>query len=442
MNKQYEGTNCCGLPVGQLRYFMEHYYGPFITSLFGKASALCVFAIILGVGIWGATQIKEDSDFRDFMPAGSYVIDFLDVDENYFTTVGVRVGIYTGSAAYYNSHTEMTALYDKVKLSYTVVPKTLISWEKEFHAYQVAAQGGAATTEAAWYTNLNAYLVGAGSRFRGDIKFTDNTVAGSAANPIAAARMNVNHRMCTDSSCEVLNMKAFRELVADVTPKLASSPAAFPFSEQYLNYEQYASIEDEAKRNIGLAFLAIFIITIVMIPHPIVALLVFSSVVMTIIEVIGFMYHWKLKIDGVTVVMLIVAIGLAIDYSAHIGVAYMHSTQRTPDAAVRSALVDMGTPVCHGAMSTFIAVVVLSTSASYVFISFFRQLFLATVLGCGHGLIVLPVLLSMFGPVPTGVEKAPPSLVAPVEGKPTEVELSQIQVNDPARERECCEHAK
>lgn len=61
------------------------------------------------------------------------------------------------------------------------------------------------------------------------------------------------------------------------------------------------------------------------------------------------MYHWGLKVDGVTVVMLIVAIGLAIDYSAHIGVAYLHSTYRTADEAVVNALVDMGTPVVHGA---------------------------------------------------------------------------------------------
>jgi len=114
------------------------------------------------------------------------------------------------------------------------------------------------------------------------------------------------------------------------------------------------------------------------------------------------MYHWGLKVDGVTVVMLIVAIGLAIDYSAHIGVAYLHSTYRTADEAVVNALVDMGTPVVHGATSTFIAIVVLAASASYVFQSFFRQLFLATILGCGHGLLVLPVLLSLLGPTPRG----------------------------------------
>merc|ERR1712054_196702 len=116
---------------------------------------------------------------------------------------------------------------------------------------------------------------------------------------------------------------------------------------------------------------------------------------------VGFMFHWGMKIDGVTVVMLIVALGLAVDYSAHIGVAYLHTHGRTRGEAVIEALADMGTPVCHGAMSTFIAIVVLAGSKSFVFISFFKQLFFATVLGCGHGMLLLPVLLSLCAPEPS-----------------------------------------
>jgi Niemann-Pick C1 protein len=51
-------------------------------------------------------------------------------------------------------------------------------------------------------------------------------------------------------------------------------------------------------------------------------------------------------------------------------------------------------------MSTFMAVVVLGASKSYVFITFFKQLFLCTTLGVSHGLILLPVMLGTFGPPP------------------------------------------
>jgi len=410
IDQQYRGTNCCGLQVGLLRRFMQNVLGPFLTSTHGMFIALTIFTVVFVVGVVGASMIKEDADYRDFMPAGSYVIDFIDIDEKYFVTVGTRVGLYTSAVNYQAKHAEMQALYDGIQASYTVIGSTLVSWEKEFYDYEVA-NGVASPTEAAWYTSLNTWLSGAGSRFRGDIKFLDDDSAGSTTNYIVAARMILNHRMCTDSSCEVDNMKTLRRTVDAITPKLGGSPTPFPFGEEYLNFEQYATIEDEAKRNVGLSFLAIFIITMIMIPHPVVALLVFSSVVATIIEVIGYMYWWGLKIDGVTVVMLIVAIGLAIDYSAHIGVAYLHSTHRTNEQAVIHALADMGTPVFHGAMSTFIAIVVLAGSASYVFSSFFRQLFLATTLGCGHGLLVLPVLLTLLAPTPNGKEPGDSTVV-------------------------------
>ena len=60
----------------------------------------------------------------------------------------------------------------------------------------------------------------------------------------------------------------------------------------------------------------------------------------------------------------------------------------------------MGPAVFHGAMSTFLAVMVLSGSISYVFITFFKQLFLCITLGLAHGLILLPVLLSLANPKP------------------------------------------
>jgi hypothetical protein len=60
----------------------------------------------------------------------------------------------------------------------------------------------------------------------------------------------------------------------------------------------------------------------------------------------------------------------------------------------------MGAAVFNGAFSTFLAVAVLGGSQSYVFITFFRQLFLCITLGLSHGLILLPVLMSLVNPKP------------------------------------------
>merc|ERR1712157_611177 len=128
------------------------------------------------------------------------------------------------------------------------------------------------------------------------------------------------------------------------------------------------------------------------------ALLVIVSVVCTIVDVLGFMWAWGLTIDGVTVVYTVIAIGLAVDYSAHIGEAYVLSKRETRNEKVVDALNRVGASVFNGAFSTFLAVAAMGASQTYVFRVFFRQFFLVTLLGGVHGLIVLPALLSIIGP--------------------------------------------
>jgi len=92
--------------------------------------------------------------------------------------------------------------------------------------------------------------------------------------------------------------------------------------------------------------------------------------------------------------MLIVAVGIAVDYAAHVAHAFNQYSGNSSERAQR-AMYEMGTCVWHGFVSTFLAIVVLAPSKSYVFESFFKQLFLASTLGIINGLFLLPILLKL-----------------------------------------------
>ena len=115
------------------------------------------------------------------------------------------------------------------------------------------------------------------------------------------------------------------------------------------------------------------------------------------------MHFWGLTIDMGTTSLLIIAIGLAVDYSAHIAHAFMSSTQGTRVDRAKDALVKIGPAVFHGGFSTFLAFVAVAGSDSYSFKAFFKVLFLVVVFGLFHGLVFLPVLLSVVGPRAYGV---------------------------------------
>lgn len=93
------------------------------------------------------------------------------------------------------------------------------------------------------------------------------------------------------------------------------------------------------------------------------------------------------------------------DYCVHIGHAFAHATGKG-DERVRHALHTMASSVFKGGLTTFIGVMMLSIASSDAFRTFFKMLFCTVVLGVYHGLVVLPVLLSLIGDyvVPVHVE--------------------------------------
>ena len=93
------------------------------------------------------------------------------------------------------------------------------------------------------------------------------------------------------------------------------------------------------------------------------------------------------------------------------------------------ALADIGAAVLNGAMSTFLAVVVLFFSSSYVFNVLSTQFALTVGLGLLHGLVALPVLLSILGPKPFSSAEEPA-----MEGKDSDVVPNATSTSHPAAE--------
>ena len=157
----------------------------------------------------------------------------------------------------------------------------------------------------------------------------------------------------------------------------------------------------------------------------VVSLLVFLCVALTLLEIAGGAYFMGLTIEISTSIILILAVGLALDYSAHIGVTYIITKKGNRKERTQETLNTMGTAVFNGGFSTFLAFSLVAFSNSYVFLTFFKvnkkflskltfilkffighefykflfQMFSCVVVfGLFHGLFVLPVLLSLVGP--------------------------------------------
>ena len=147
------------------------------------------------------------------------------------------------------------------------------------------------------------------------------------------------------------------------------------------------------------------------------------------------MFYLGIAIDSVSTINIVLAVGLSIDYSAHVGHCFMHKGGTDKNARATEALADIGAAVLNGAATTFLAVVVLLFSSSYVFQILSQQFALTVVLGVAHGLILLPVLLSLMGPKAFASADMHVNVKAESESEP-EIESTPAHTNPDSRSSE------
>merc|ERR1711871_534122 len=176
----------------------------------------------------------------------------------------------------------------------------------------------------------------------------------------------------------------------------AAMEGAFPYSFEFLYWEEVGVIGWELTRNLLVCGGVIMAMVFMMIPKLRVSFFVVFSIILSILDVVGLLYFWDVTISGVSTIYILICVGLAVDYSAHIAHMFKASTGTAAERSCK-ALGRIGPSVLNAIISTFLAVVVIGFSNSYVFRIFFKALFLVTVVAGAHGLWLLPTLLSIVG---------------------------------------------
>ena len=170
------------------------------------------------------------------------------------------------------------------------------------------------------------------------------------------------------------------------------------FHPYFIYIDQYLEIMPQTIQSVLVTSGFMMLVSFVMIPNPICSLWVAFSIMSIEAGVLGYMTWWGVNLDGVALINLIMCIGFSVDFSAHICYHYMSEDDKNPDERIAASLYALGLPIVQGAVSTVLGVFGLAFAPSYLFITFFKMIFLVIFLGAAHGLVLLPVLLSLFGP--------------------------------------------
>ncbi|KAG8470339.1 hypothetical protein KFE25_008760 [Diacronema lutheri] len=131
--------------------------------------------------------------------------------------------------------------------------------------------------------------------------------------------------------------------------------------------------------------------------EPLIALLAVGAVVSIDVLLFGAMAVVGMPINFITLLSLLIALGLAIDYSCHFGHAYQHA-EGSRQGKVQRALDTIGISILNAGGSTLLGTLFIAASRSALFRIFFVFVWGTIALGLVCGLVVIPAALASVGP--------------------------------------------
>ncbi|XP_059412939.1 patched domain-containing protein 3-like [Carassius carassius] len=376
--------------------FFKKYYGPFLTRVWVKVLVCLIYAGYLAVSIYGCFQIQEGLDLKHLAVDSSYVGDYYDNEDEFFSDFGpnVMLVIKDEHFQYWNpTARESLDLCLKHFQNLTMADSYIrpVSWLHEYVAFNA---GFNVNNETQFKSHLTTFLNYSG--FSQDVNFTNNQ--------IHASRLfvqTVNVRTAIDEK-NMLN--AFRETTAECG-NLQTPVDLTVYHPAFIYFDQYAVIIPNTIQNIVVATCAMLFISLLLIPNPLCSLWVTFAIASVIVGVTGFMALWDVSLDSVSMINLVICIGFSVDFSAHISYAFVSSEKSSANEKAMDAITKLGYPIVQGAVSTIAGVVVLAAAKSYIFRTFFKIMFLVILFGAVHGIVFIPVFLTFLSTCSNSREK-------------------------------------
>ncbi|KAF7669892.1 hypothetical protein LDENG_00100550 [Lucifuga dentata] len=472
------GLHCLEPPCSRwtLASLAERHYAPFLLQPTTKVVVIVLFLCLLGVSLYGTTQVKDGLELTDIVPRETSEYDFIGAQFRFFSFYNMYV--VTQRADYAQNQPLLHQLHQRFHtVRYVLrddnrqVPRMWLHYFRDWlqglqQAFDRDWEAGRITLSS--YRNgsddgVLAYklLVQTGRRDK-PINFNQLTrqrlvdadgiinpgafyiylTAWVSNDPVAYAASQANIRPHlpewlhdrTDSMPETrlsipaaepieyaqfpfyLNglqetpqfveaIESVRAICSNYSQQgLPSYPNGYPF----LFWEQYVSLRHWLLLSISVVLACTFLVCALFLLNPWTAGIIVLVLSLMTVELFGFMGLMGIKLSAVPVVILIASVGIGVEFTVHVALAFLTAIGDRHKRAVL-ALEHMFAPVLDGAFSTLLGVLMLAGSEfDFIVRYFFAVLAILTVLGVLNGLVLLPVLLSYFGPYPE---------ITPVDGR-------------------------
>ena len=308
---------------------------PIISNLLDyrlfHALIILISATCLGIGIWGCLTIRQELIVSRFFPADSYMSSWMTTFYNNFNDFESDFSIYTGSLKTEDDFGIIdnltTTLTSWIEEDYILV--SMDSWWEHFKQH-IDEYWNINDWRTVFHTNdtkgfqfyLSDFLHSpGGAKYLPRIKFNDTLTCNKPAPYITASYIPVSYIRVNDRKEQHYN----RRILEDLITSLHTKGELFSYGNYYFIWDIDDNVGFELWRNLELSMLCVIIITFIVLNNLSACLLVNLSVIISVINVVGFANFWDITIDIMSLFTIVLVVGICVDYPVHIVHCYLVS---------------------------------------------------------------------------------------------------------------------
>ena len=172
-------------------------------------------------------------------------------------------------------------------------------------------------------------------------------------NKVAGSHLRTFHSPLKSQADFINAFAAAHRIADDISQRTGSE--VFPYSYFYVFFDQYAHLVAIMQEVLGLGLASVLIVTALLLGSWRTSSIVTGVVGLTVMTVMGVMPLWGISLNAISLVNLVISLGIAVEFCAHVARAFMSAGSGLPvdhpagqkerDERMWTALVDVGPSV-------------------------------------------------------------------------------------------------
>ena len=310
--------------MGSMAEKMRTVYISWLSSPFYKALVVFTALALLVFGVWGWINIKQIFTPSLMMPSDSYLRDWIRVHETNYPQAGWDAQVYSGYLGQENLdsiETLVTGL-EELKADGTYV-RDVDCWWNNFKQFTREKTNFTSWTELGpdFSMVLSDFLFSSyGGQYKTSFRFSEDLQCNRPAPNITSSKFSLSYVRLTTPEEHIPARQAVKRVLEE-----AASPYNFSHVKIYASWETDIIIGGELWRNLGLSITCVVFVTFLLLCNVQICLMVVFMVTLSLTDIIGFLHFWNITIDIISCINIVLAVGLCVDYSVHIGHSYLVS---------------------------------------------------------------------------------------------------------------------